>query len=242
VNKLISGALLAALFLSGCQTVPLPTKKGFGNIYGTVTARSHKAIIAKAEAAKNAYAAGPYETRRAGGTDYSDTRMNYEKLDEIYVGVIGASPERGTVHAVKAGHAGFEPGSLALSTGDVLRVTNITSHPLTIYLAATTSDAFDELPVLAPGASGEITVGSSGDFELGADEGDHLPAMILARPGMAVKRVSSGSSYTFENLKPGDYRMLFWYWRLGAMESDVTVIADKAVNKSETLAVDTLVR
>ncbi|NQV55869.1 MAG: hypothetical protein HQ503_08430 [Rhodospirillales bacterium] len=236
--------LLTAFFLAGCQTSQTQSKPGFGGIHGTVTARSHKDVIAKAiddtsETRTDAYG---NEATRGGELVYAKSMINYRKLDEIFVGVIGANPKHGTVHNVEAGHNGFRPHSLALATGDVLHITNTTSHSLTIFLAGTTSDSFDELPVLASGASGDLTVASAGNFELGADEDDHMAAMILARPKMAVKRVPSGKEYEFKDLEPGDYHMIFWYWRLGAMERSVTVKADETVQEDETLAVDRLVR
>ena len=242
MNKSISAIWLGAILLAGCQSAQMPTQKGFGNIYGTVTARSHKAIVAKAEAVAAGKVSGQYETLADGRMAYNATMVNYNELDEIYVGVIGATSKRGTIHDLRADDNGFTPRSVALATGDILHITNGTQRPLTFFLAGTTSDTFDELPVLGPGASGNIAVTSSGDFELAADEDERISALILSRPGMAVKRISSGSDDLFENLKPGNYRMVFWFWRLGEKQRQITVIANKSVKLSETLAVDTLVR
>lgn len=241
MNKLAFAASLAAILIGGCQTIQVQPQKGLGNIYGTVSVRSHKAIIAKAETATG-NVAGDYETTDDGKLVYTKTMVNYDDLDEIYVGIIGANSKRGMIHNLKASDRGIIPRSIALATGDVIRITNGSSKPLTFFLAGLTSDAFDELPPLAPGASGNLTVGSSGEFELGTDEDERVTAAVLVRPGMAVKRISSGSSYLFKNLKPGRYRMLFWYWRLGIMERRVSVKADQSTKQSATLAVDTLVR
>jgi hypothetical protein len=227
--RLVSAIAVIGVLLAGCQSVELPTQKGMGNIHGRVTARPHKDYVAKAKAKSDAKIRGDYDTTEDGSLVYNATMVNYDELDDVYVGLIGANRKPGSVHALKAEDDGFTPSSVALAVGDFLRITNAASRPLTFFLAGISSDAFDELPALAPGASGEIKITSSGGFELAADEDERISAAILARLGMQVQRISSGAHYKFINLKPGEYRMLFWYWRLlGTVERKVVVAADRS--------------
>ncbi|MDP6430139.1 MAG: hypothetical protein QGH73_12390 [Rhodospirillales bacterium] len=240
--RLVSASAVIGVLLAGCQSVELPTQKGMGNIHGRVAARPHKDYVAKAKAKSDAKIRGDYDTTDDGSLVYNATMVNYDELDEVYVGVIGANRKLGSVHAVKGGDDGFTPSSVALAVGDVIRINNAASRPLTFFLAGISSDTFDELPVLAPGASGDIKVTSPGRFELAADEDERISAEVMARPGMAVQRLSSGGHYVFRNLKPGTYKLIFWYWRLGSVEREVVVAADRSVEVSATLAVDTVVR
>ena len=92
------------------------------------------------------------------------------------------------------------------------------------------------------GAVGEVRVIIEGRLELGTDEDERLVAHVLARRGLRALSVTSGGNYAFNDLDPGDYRMTFWYWRLGSLERSVKLLAGHATRVDEVLSVDRTVR
>ncbi len=217
------------------------TAPGKGNVVGTVKARSHKDFLEKVQQGGG----GGYIREEAGegggGFQYTPEMVDYEQLEGIYVALLGPATPPAT-HELTVGPVGFSRRSLALATGDVIRITNQTDGPLTFFVADPDSDAFQELPPTAPGAVGEMKVEIAGDLELAADENERLVAALLVRPGLRSRRIASGDDYLFKDLDPGLYRLLFWYWRLGYLERDVAVEPDAEVRADATLSVDTIVK
>jgi hypothetical protein len=227
-----------ALMLAACPSVPKPKLTGgMGAVVGKIETRAHKEMIKKA---KSDEGFGGYGPTPDGKIKYSDKMVNYDKLDDIYVGLIspGASPNSATV--VTATEDGLIPRAIAIGTGNRIRITNATSTPLTFYVVDPNSDAIEEISPLAPGASGEIPVPMEGLLEIAADERDDMVTAVLSRRGMQVRRVASGKYYSFADLPPGDYRLVFWYWRLGMLERRVLIEADKVAEVNEYLSVDHL--
>ena len=123
-----------------------------------------------------------------------------------------------------------------------MRIVNTTENSLTFYAVNLDSDDVEEFAPLAAGASGEITISLEGLLEIATDERDDLIASVLSRRGMQVRRVTNGAIYLFNNLTPGDYRMMFWYWRLGLLEQPVSVKAGEVTEVNEYLSVDRMFR
>ncbi len=229
-------ALMLVLLLGSCQTAP-ELVAGKGAVFGTVETRAHKDFMEK-------FMSGLTRYRGAGGkVEYTDEMVNYDALDEVYAGLIDSGRTTATVHDLEIGANGMSLRSLAIAVGDVLRIRNASSRPLTFFAVDLESeDDFLEMPVLAPGETGEMTVTLSGDLEMSTDEDEAIRLALLSRPGLVARRISSGASYSFERLEPGAYGLIFWYWRLGHLEHEVTVLSGQNVQVNETLSVDRIIK
>ncbi len=223
--------------LAGCAGVP----EVAGNksaVYGNVLARAHSQVLSKwaSAAPDDPYAAsGQNASRPAEAIDYGG-------LTGMYVGLVDPAYSGGATHDIAFSKAGAKPESLAVAVGDVIRVRNDTAGPVTFFLAATEGDAIQDIPVLPAGRTGMIRVAFEGLLELGVDENERLIAPVLARRGLRTSEVVSGGNYVFNDLEPGEYRMTFWYWRLGSLERSVKLVAGRPTRVDEVLAVDRTVR
>ena len=65
---------------------------------------------------------------------------------------------------------------------------------------------------------------------------------MLSREGLQSRRIRSGSTYDFRDMPPGEYDLLFWFWRLGALNQKVTIVAGEHTRVNGVLSVDTIVR
>ena len=221
--------------------------EGMGSVYGDVTARPHKDYLKKAkEQARDTTPSssddGKYATSADGSIVYNDTMVNYERID-IYAILLNPAAKPGRVHEVEAENdGGLAPPALAVAKGDVIRIENGTSKPLTFFLADINGDAIQDLPELAPGATADMTVELVGDLELTTDEDERLSVAVLSREGLQSQRIQSGSSYDFFDMPPGEYDLLFWFWRLGSLSQRVTIVAGEHTRVDGVLSVDTIVR
>jgi hypothetical protein len=230
-------ALVFALLAAGCAAGP-EVSRDESAVYGTVTARAHKALLAKWERTEE----GPYGAAQGMVVDLPDGAIDYGRLSGIHVGLIDAGYAGGTTHDVSISDVGARPDSLAVAVGDVIRVRNATAGSLTAFLAATEGEGFQELSTIAPGAAAQVRVEIEGLLELGVDENDRVAVPVMSRRGLRSVRVESGGNYVFNRLAPGAYRMTFWYWRLGSVERSVKLAAGTATRVDEVLSVDRTVR
>jgi hypothetical protein len=237
--------ICCVLSLPACQSAPkVELSSGKGAVVGKVETRAHKEMIKKAKdtaRTQSKFDRDEYTTL-SGKIRYSDKMVNYDKLDDVYVGLISSATVAQPAMKIVATENGFEPRAIAVRTGDKINITNATSIELTFYVVDPNSDAIEELSPLVPGASGEIAIPMEGLLELAADERDDLIASVLSRRGMQTRRVTSGKYYTFNDLSPGNYQMLFWYWRLGLLERPVTIKMGEVTELNEYLSVDRLIK
>ena len=251
--------VLAVAVMTGLWALPVPVSaadhsdaptvprlaEGMGSVYGDLTARPHKDYLKKAkERAQDAPSSsdGKYSVSADGSIVYNDTMVNYERID-IYAILLNPAFKPGGVHEVQAENdGGLAPPALAVAKGDVIRIENGTSKPLTFFLADINGDAIQDLPELAPGATADMTVALVGDLELTTDEDERLSAAVLSREGLQSQRIQSGSSYDFFDMPPGEYDLLFWFWRLGSLSQRVTIVAGERTRVDGVLSVDTIVR
>jgi len=240
-------ALPVAVLADGHVFDPdVPPPEGMGSVYGNVTARPHKEYVRKAkeQASQEDDSDGleNYSSSPEGKVVYNDSMVNYE-LSDVFAILLNPAAKAGKVHEVEAKDDGGQaPRALAVAKGDTIRITNDTSRPLTFFLADINGDNIQEIPLLPSGNSADMTVEIVGDLELTTDEDDKLITAVLSREGLQSRRVRSGSLYTFRNMKPGEYGLMFWFWRLGYLERTVTIVADEHTNVDGVLAVDTIVR
>jgi hypothetical protein len=232
--------LLTALCLAACTHEP-KLAAGKGAVYGVLSADAHPAF--KEKHRNNAGSDSIYGSDSGGGIVYKDNMVDYPKLDELYVGLVqpDLAPQ---LHQVTANAGGMSPRSLALAPGDVLHIQNNTAHGQQFFITATSGgdDSIQSLPGLAAGAAADYTVELEGDLELLSEDDESLKTALLSKKNMLGKRVSSGDYYQFENLDPGSYRLIFWYWRLGKIQQTIQIHAGENTRVDKTLSVESVMR
>lgn len=215
---------------SGPEIIP-----GKGAIYGTISAESHKDIIAKASKDNDGFYGGD------GRVVFTEQMVNYEKLKELFVCVLNPTFSGGNDHLLIASNEKMSQRSLAIAKGDKLWVQNNSSKTLTFFIAG----RGDDIQVYSPTKPGErsvITVQQEGELELGSDENESLMTTLLSRRGLVGQQHSSGDNYLVENLNPGQYQILFWFWRLGFVEKTIFIKAGENIEINQILSVDKIMQ
>ena len=229
--------LVLVSLLWGCASGP-ETVKGKGSIFGQVDARPHKEFLAKAQNTET----GEYMVHGADKITFTPEMVNYDALDEIYVGLIHPDHINPVEHVLTITNDRPSLRSILVGQGDVLNVRNNSTRTLSFYLIDPASDNIQEYPTLRPGQTADLPVNLDGSLELGADEDDALVVNILSVKNLISRQVRSGGMYEFTGLDPGTYDVLFWFWRLGKIERRVMVHADHNYRIDETLSVDRIIR
>jgi hypothetical protein len=229
--------LVLGPLLWGCATGP-EIVKGKGNIFGQVDARPHKEFLAKAQSG----ATGDYMISDDDKITFTPEMVNYDALEEIYVGLIHPDHIDPAEHVLTIDNDRPSLRSILVGQGDVLKVRNNSARTLSFYLIDTASDDIQEYPALRPGQTAELPVNLEGSLELGADEDDALIVNILSVKNLVSRQVRSGGLYEFTGLDPGTYDVLFWFWRLGKIERPVVVQSGNNYRIDETLSVDRIIR
>ena len=222
--------LLLLIFLCSCSTAPKITP-GKGAIFGTITANSHKDILAKAKKNESDIYTG------AGGIIFTEQMINYPNLKDLFVCLIDPSWQGGIEHLLVVNNEGMSHRSLAIGKGDRLTIKNGSSKTLTFFLSGKEDDIQIFSPI-KPGDRSSLIVELEGDLELGNDENETLQTILLSRRGLIGQQHSSGDQYVFENLHPGQYKILFWFWRLGLVEKNIYVKAGENIQLNQILSVD----
>ncbi len=232
--------LLTILLLSACVNNAPNIIKGKGGVYGQLSADSHPQFNRKLE--NNRTTDSMYGELNASGVKYQDNMVNYLQLDELYVGLIQPKwvPQH---HQLIASTEGMLPRSIALAVGDTIELRNNTRQSLNFFVAeASTTGRVQTFPGLAAGATANLVVELEGDLELLSEENDNLKVAIFSQKNMLTRRVSSGDFYQFDNLDPGSYRLIFWFWRLGKIQQTIQIRADENLRVDKTLTVDSVIK
>lgn len=232
--------LLSTLLLAVCSAQAPRVTADKGAVYGALTAQANSAFREKHS---QSGAGSVYDTDNGTGIVYKDDMVNYPALDELYVGLVVPvlSPQQ---HSVHVSTQGMSPRSLALAEGDMLQIFNDTGRQQTFFITQTsdTGEGIQSFPVLAAGSSANYPVQLAGSLELLSEDDPNLKASLFSRKNMTVKRLKSGETYQFENLNPGQYELIFWYWRLGKMTQKIEVKAGESIRVDKTLSVDSIMR
>lgn len=227
-NFLINSLVL--FFLVNCASGPAIVP-GKGAVYGTISAQSHKDVIAKA----SKKGGGLYSDK--GKVVFTKQMVNYDQLKELYVCLLNTSFAGGKDHLLIADKEKMSQRSMAIAKGDRLWVQNNSSQVLTFFLAGQGDDIQVYSPI-KPGERSVITIAQEGTLELGSDENEALMTTLFSRTGLMSQKHSSGETYSFEKLDPGQYKILFWYWRLGSIERNLVIKAGENIELNQVLSVD----
>ncbi len=234
MNKFVPVFLI--FLFSACASIPVPPiVPGKGSVYGTLTAQSHSKIIEKAKGGAGHDYLGP------DGIVFNKDMVNYRNLKELYACLIDPTYKGGKRFDISATVDGIFPRSLALSPGDIISIKNTTNRPLNFFLADI-GDAFQDLGKVNSGETKSFPVKIQGSLELDTDEDERLKAIVFSKAGLRSRRVTSGQSYSFEKLEPGNYDMFFWFWRLGKIHRQVQIDTGQNILVNETLSVNTVMR
>lgn len=230
--------LLSTLLLAACSAQAPHVTADKGAIYGVLTAQANSAFKEKH---RQSDAGSVYGTEKESAIVYKDDMVNYPALDELYVGLVMPvfSPQQ---HSIHVSTQGMSPRSLALAQGDVLRVFNDTGRNQTFFITQTSDngEGIQSFPSLTSGSSANYPVQLEGSLELLSEDDTNLKASLFSRKNMAVKRLKNGEAYQFDNLNPGQYKLIFWYWRLGKIAQQIEVKAGETIRVDKTLSVDSI--
>lgn len=229
MRKILATTLIL-ISLNACSSAPAIVA-GKGAVYGTVTAESHKDIIAKAAKGDT----GIYGND--GQIIFEKGMVNYQELKELYVCLINSSFKPGKDHLLVADNNKMSLRSLAVAKGDRLWVQNNSSRTLTFFLAGQ-DDSIQVYSPVNPGERSVIEVKQEGNLELGSDENEALVTTLFSQAGLISQVHTSGDNYLFEKLEPGPYKILFWYWRLGFIEKNIIIKDGENIKLNQVLSVD----
>lgn len=230
--------LITVAVLTGCVSAP-QVEKGKGSIFGRVDARPHKEFLTKIE---NDPRSQYRKNQGKEGIEFAPDMVNYDQLDEVYVGLIAPNRTERATHSITVSTGGSSRRSVMLAPGDQIAIKNNSTKILNFYLVDIGSDDFEEFAPVAPDQTSNFPINMEGQLELGADENDSLIVSILSVKNLVSQRTRSGGSYAFTGITAGNYQVLFWFWRLGRLEHSVVVKAGVNQRLDETLAVDRIAR
>lgn len=228
------------LVLAACASAP-EIIQGKGNIYGTLSADVHPLWAKKQQniGAANAI----YGESDMDKALFKDNMVNYDKLDELYVGLIQSNyvPRQ---HRLMVTVNGMSSRSLALAPGDMVQMVNHTaqSHHFYLVKADSANDQIQTCPVLEPGATVSFLVEMEGNLVLQSEDNEQLQVAFLSQKNLLTQRVSSGNQYQFNQLEPGYHQLIFWFWRLGKIQKSVMVSANQNTRVDKVLTVDSVLR
>jgi hypothetical protein len=234
MNKRRVSIAILILWCAGCLSGP-PVIPGKGNVFGILSAESHKDFLAK-----NTHTVEGSYSSSDTVVSYQQDMVNYPQLNELYVCLIDPEHRGGNIHSLSASENQMSAQSLALAVGDLLRIRNDTAHVQNFFLTDA-GNGFQALPTAKPGEETQTTIQLQGILQLRTEENDALAATLFVQKGLIGKRVKSGDAYAFEGLRPGTYDLVFWYWRLGSIRHTVHIAADKNLRQDERLSVDRVV-
>mgnify|MGYP000058185640 FL=1 len=230
--------LFSVLLISSCVNAPkIIADKGA--VYGMISADVHPAF--KKKMLNNSNSFSGYSEAGVEGGNNQDKMIDYSQLNELYVGLV-LPDYRPQQHQLVAYREKMSLRSLALSIGDELYIHNKSATVQNFFVSEIGGEGFQSFSALEVGQSAHFTVKLAGNLELLSEENDQLKTILFSKKNMRTKKLSSGQTYQFENLKPGLYRLIFWYWRLGKIEQTISIKSQENLRIDKTLTVDSVMR
>lgn len=221
--------------VTGCESSPRSTSTSAVNVHvvakpkaGTPERFTHVAVY-DAAPAPAAAATGTYE------------RVDYNNLSDIIVWlepVVPTSPVTPPPHTMNVDPQKPSGYVHAASVGQTIEFRNTSSQPIVLYSVSEGNEF--ELPPIAPGAMASYVPKTEGLIEILADPAKPPIAQMYVAPSPWVSRARSGRTVTFDNVPPGDYRIVAWHPRLPGSTSTTTVQPGTVTNSTVTIGVNAL--
>lgn len=235
---------MALSLLAGCQTGPHPAN-GLAEL--KVTARAEPKEGVREPSRGVAVYDRPANSQYGGGSGAFE-QIDYASLENIVVWVqpAGAAPTTAPVGASAAPALRVEVGNpaagadriVAATTKQTLIFVNRASRPMTIYSVSDGND-FD-LGRVAPGGERSYIVRSPGLIEVLTDSSNRPLARVYAAPTAHVAVTHSGGEVTFNDLPPGQYRVVSWHPRLPGSQTTVELAPNQVQATTITVGVNGL--
>lgn len=185
----------------------------------------------------------PSATDTSAAVDYSAfDRFDYSNLDHIVVWLEPASqsasqtPPAPLMLEIDPSRAPPELSNVA-SVGQQIILHNASSGPLSIY-SVSDGNEFDAGAV-PPQGQGQFTVKSAGAIEIIAGTAAE-PMVIYAAPTRWVAMAKAGETAEFNDVPPGQYRLISWHPRLPGSQTDVSLTADQTAEATIAVSVNSL--
>jgi len=228
-----------AIVAAGCQSSSSsPPASGMSSLRVRVVAEPKAGYSAPADRVQ-VYDA---PTKRTNATGDFET-VDYSGLKEIVVwlepmsGSAAKSPSTAAAIEVDARKpaAGL---TTAVAVGQQLMVHNNGAAAGNLYSVSDGNDF--NLGSIAPGATATFTARSEGLIEILNARLKDPVALVYAAPSPWVSLAKSGGTVEFNNVPPGQYRIVSWHPRLPGSQTMVTLAANQAGSATIKVGVNTL--
>ncbi|HEY2588669.1 MAG TPA: carboxypeptidase-like regulatory domain-containing protein [Tepidisphaeraceae bacterium] len=233
---------LAMALLTGCQAGPHP-----GLAALKVTARAEPKQGVPMQSSEVGVYDRPASSHYGGGGGAFE-KVDYASLANIVVWIqpAGATPTTMPAGAPPGPPVRIDVGDkpsgddkvIGAGVGQQLIFVNRTARAMTIYSVSDGND-FD-LGRVPPGGERNYVVHSPGLIEVLTDSSDQPLARVYAAPNSHVAVTHSGGEVTFNDLPPGQYRVLSWHPRLPGSEATVDLRPNQVQSMTITVGVNAL--
>ena len=227
--------LAIGLLAAGCQTIP-PVMPGRSDLVVHVLAQP------KTGAQPPPQKVAVFDT--PAPQDYGDfAKVDYSDLGQI---VVWLEPTNGPAELKKSSpvNIDIDPSKAVngvrhvASVGQTIILRNASSSPQTIYSVSDGNDFdFESVP-----AGGKVSYAarSPGLVEILTNSPSAIPVQIYVAPSPWVRLARSGETIQFDNLPPGQYRLVSWHPRLPGTQETVTLTPGHVTNTSIDVSVNSL--
>jgi|GEM_PF-4740564 len=124
------------------------------------------------------------------------------------------------------------------SVGEPIVLRNASASPQTIYSVSDGNDFdFESVPA---GGQVNYTARSAGLVEILTNSPSATPVQIYVAPSPWVRLTRSGETFQFDNLPPGQYRLVSWHPRLPGSRETVTLTPGHVTDTSIDVSVNSL--
>jgi hypothetical protein len=237
--RLMVVGLIAMMMLVGCQTGH--PAQGLAELKVTVRAEPKQGVPLPSQNVTL------YD--QPTHSNYGSSRGAFEPVDYaslhnivVWIAPAGTAPTTAPVGVPERIDVGDKATGddriLAASVGQTLIFVNRAPHALTIYSVSDGND-FD-LGRVPPGGERTYVVRSPGLVEVLTDSTDQPLVRVYAAPTAHVAVTHSGGEVTFNDLPPGQYRVVSWHPRLPGSETIVNLAPNQVQEATITVGVNGL--
>ncbi|HXE54194.1 MAG TPA: carboxypeptidase-like regulatory domain-containing protein [Tepidisphaeraceae bacterium] len=231
-----AGLLILAIGLAaGCQSAP-PPAPGLAELVVHVQAQPKTGAQPPPEKVQ------VFDTPRTSDYD-AFAKVDYSDLGQIVVWLQPLEPSA-KAPSPKAITVAIDPVKQSnglqhvASVGQPIILHNASLAPQTIYSVSDGNDFdFESVP---PGRGVKYTARSPGLIEVLTNSPAAGAVQVYVAPSPWVRVVRSGESIRFDNLPPGQYRLVSWHPRLPGAQETITLPPGRVTDASIDVSVNSL--